>query len=637
MSKKILGVVTALVIVAAVLVGVNAQAQTVSCANIDAMLSALGVTDAAKVAQAKVAFGCGAAAPAAAVTFTRSLTLGSTGADVTALQNWLISQGYQIPAGATGYFGAQTAAAVKAYQVNKSIAPAVGYFGPVTMAAVNAQAAVPPVVVVPPTTGGTTGSTLEGGAGDLDVSKTSTDVESSLKEGEEGVNVLGIKAEADGSDIEVTSIKVTLMNASSTDGTSEKLTNYIDEVIIMLGDEEVGSVDADDFTKTSGTPDTFSKTISLNGAVIDENDDEKIYVAVSAASNIDSDDLAADWNVVIDTIRFTDATGAILTASLPSSVDETGEDFSFDAIDTDDKIDIKSSSANPDSETVLVEDDTVSEEILALVFKLDVDDDSADVMVTSIPVVLTVTAAGSNASSIEDIIDEVIVTIDGTDYEADLSGTGTISNGTGTATYTVDLDDDEFVIGGGDVEDVKVTLVFNEQDEEGNYAENTTVTASVNPANIDAETDEDDIVVGGITKTGATLTLNTSAASVSVTSKTSEVNEAGTIGTFSFTFKVEADGESEVVFDIDDVIYEILGPATDFGTGSENLSLISGDAEDVAGTMTVEEDGTATFTLDVTINPEVGDEGVYRVRLTDVAGNSLGDDGELAGPKTLTN
>jgi len=636
MSKKILGVVTALVIVAAVLVGVNAQAQTVSCANIDAMLSALGVTDAAKVAQAKVAFGCGAAAPAAAVTFTRSLTLGSTGADVTALQNWLISQGYQIPAGATGYFGAQTAAAVKAYQVNKSIAPAVGYFGPVTMAAVNAQAAVPPVVVVPPTTGGTTGSTLEGGAGDLDVSKTSTDVESSLKEGEEGVNVLGIKAEADGSDIEVTSIKVTLMNASSTDGTSEKLTNYIDEVIIMLGDEEVGSVDADDFTKTSGTPDTFSKTISLNGAVIDENDDEKIYVAVSAASNIDSDDLAADWNVVIDTIRFTDATGAILTASL-SSVDETGEDFSFDAIDTDDKIDIKSSSANPDSETVLVEDDTVSEEILALVFKLDVDDDSADVMVTSIPVVLTVTAAGSNASSIEDIIDEVIVTIDGTDYEADLSGTGTISNGTGTATYTVDLDDDEFVIGGGDVEDVKVTLVFNEQDEEGNYAENTTVTASVNPANIDAETDEDDIVVGGITKTGATLTLNTSAASVSVTSKTSEVNEAGTIGTFSFTFKVEADGESEVVFDIDDVIYEILGPATDFGTGSENLSLISGDAEDVAGTMTVEEDGTATFTLDVTINPEVGDEGVYRVRLTDVAGNSLGDDGELAGPKTLTN
>jgi hypothetical protein len=630
MSKKLLvaGVLMSLVAVMLVAGATTTSAQTMSlCQTVDALVLA-GVIAPDKVVAAKAAAGCTAAAPATAA-FTRNLTIGSTGADVTALQTKL----GVTPA--TGYFGAITKAAVVAYQTANGIVPASGYVGPLTLAKLNAGVVVVPVTPVTPVTPVVSG--LNGGAGDLDVTKTSTDVESSLKEGEEGVNVLGIKAEADGSDIEVTSIKVTLMNASFTDGTSEKLTNYIDEVIIMLGDEEVGSVDADDFTKTSGTPDTFSKTISLNGAVIDENDDEKIYVAVSAASNIDSDDLAADWNVVIDTIRFTDATGAILTASLPTSVDETGEDFSFDAIDTDDKIDIKSSSANPDSETVLVEDDTVSEEILALVFKLDVDDDSADVMVTSIPVVLTVTAAGSNASSIEDIIDEVIVTIDGTDYEADLSGTGTISNGTGTATYTVDLDDDEFVIGGGDVEDVKVTLVFNEQDEEGNYAENTTVTASVNPANIDAETDEDDIVVGGITKTGATLTLNTSAASVSVTSKTSEINDNGTIGTFSFTFKVVADGESEVVFDIDDVIYEILGPATDFGTGSENLLLISGDAEDVAGTMTVEEDGTATFTLDVTINPDSGDEGVYRVRLTDVAGNSLGDDGELAGPKTLTN
>lgn len=48
--------------------------------------------------------------------FTRNLTLGASGADVTALQNLLIQLGYSVPSGATGYFGAQTQAAVQAFQ-----------------------------------------------------------------------------------------------------------------------------------------------------------------------------------------------------------------------------------------------------------------------------------------------------------------------------------------------------------------------------------------------------------------------------------------------------------------------------------------------------------------------------------------
>ncbi|PJA94334.1 hypothetical protein CO131_01945, partial [Candidatus Kaiserbacteria bacterium CG_4_9_14_3_um_filter_50_16] len=48
--------------------------------------------------------------------FSRSLTIGSTGADVTCLQNALIAGGFSIPAGATGYFGTQTRAAVASWQ-----------------------------------------------------------------------------------------------------------------------------------------------------------------------------------------------------------------------------------------------------------------------------------------------------------------------------------------------------------------------------------------------------------------------------------------------------------------------------------------------------------------------------------------
>ncbi|MEN9524210.1 MAG: putative peptidoglycan binding domain [Candidatus Parcubacteria bacterium] len=53
--------------------------------------------------------------------YSRDLTVGMSGPEVTALQAWLISNGYNIPAVSSGaasygYFGAQTRLAVMAYQ-----------------------------------------------------------------------------------------------------------------------------------------------------------------------------------------------------------------------------------------------------------------------------------------------------------------------------------------------------------------------------------------------------------------------------------------------------------------------------------------------------------------------------------------
>jgi uncharacterized repeat protein (TIGR02543 family) len=64
----------------------------------------------------------------------RDLTLGMSGTDVKALQDLLIAQGYAIPAGATGFFGAQTKVALTAYQDANGITPATGYFGVKTRA-----------------------------------------------------------------------------------------------------------------------------------------------------------------------------------------------------------------------------------------------------------------------------------------------------------------------------------------------------------------------------------------------------------------------------------------------------------------------------------------------------------------------
>ena len=77
---------------------------------------------------------------ATAMNFTTNLSLGSTGANVTALQQSLIASGYSLPSGATGYFGAQTQAAVIAYQKAHGIAQ-VGTVGPQTRASLNSNSA----------------------------------------------------------------------------------------------------------------------------------------------------------------------------------------------------------------------------------------------------------------------------------------------------------------------------------------------------------------------------------------------------------------------------------------------------------------------------------------------------------------
>src|SRR3989339_2175613 len=65
--------------------------------------------------------------------FTRSLTVGSRGDDVTCLQNYLKTGGH-LSVNATGYFGSLTKAAAASWQSANGVAPAVGYFGPISRA-----------------------------------------------------------------------------------------------------------------------------------------------------------------------------------------------------------------------------------------------------------------------------------------------------------------------------------------------------------------------------------------------------------------------------------------------------------------------------------------------------------------------
>ena len=163
-TKKIVAVVvglaTASMMFAAVAVPAPAQAQT--SAELQTQIQALLAQIAALQAQMS-----GGVSTPASMMFTSNLTIGSSGAEVTALQNFLIGKGHVIPAGATGYFGAQTKAALAAYQAANGIAPAVGYFGPMTRANVNAATPAVPGTPGTPATPAVPGN-LEGDAGSVE-------------------------------------------------------------------------------------------------------------------------------------------------------------------------------------------------------------------------------------------------------------------------------------------------------------------------------------------------------------------------------------------------------------------------------------------------------------------------------------
>ena len=134
---------------------------TASAATTDETIQSL--LDQIAALQAQVLALQGGTAGAACYAFTRDLTLGVSGADVTALQDYLTGTGdFTFSGGSTGYFGPITQASVAAWQAANGVAPAVGYFGPISRAKYNS-------VCTPGTSGetGTTGQTaLSGGEGD---------------------------------------------------------------------------------------------------------------------------------------------------------------------------------------------------------------------------------------------------------------------------------------------------------------------------------------------------------------------------------------------------------------------------------------------------------------------------------------
>lgn len=537
----------------------------------------------------------------------------------------------QIVVGATpvdGIFGPMTKAKVMAWQAANGLT-ADGLFGNMSKAKANA------VVVTPttPTTPSTPSTTLKGGAGNLEVTLSSKGTETDVKEGNEE-KVLGLKLEADDSDIQVTHAKLVLKNTSSSVG-SEKLSDYVEEVKVYLGSKEVGSVDVSDFTRKSGSPDTFTKSIALSNAIVGEDETEYLYVALLADSDLDTSDLntSLKWSVDVETLRYTDGTGAIL------SVDgDLVDDVNFLAGSVDDEITLKSTSSNPKDVTVKVYEDDNTDEILALAFKLDVDDDSSDMDLQTIKVVAKVNdgvLTASTATAAEKFIESVVLNIAGEEFDAEDLVNADVDHSADTITYTFDIDGD-VTIDAGDVEEAKVYVVFYEQGTAPNYASGSTVKFSVAKTGIEAEVDGDKVASGdikGTTQAGGLITLNSSAANV--TDMRWSVSTSGTI--IDFFFKVEAVDEDFTVL-YGSVKDSTAGNAVFANSGDPVISKYSGTAT-ATGTndFVVSEGDNATFRLRYTLDATAGDNGEWaEVTITSVAGQTVPEDKETSPTATVS-
>lgn len=140
---------------AAMLTPVVAHAQTDTAA----LIATLQAQIAALQAQLLTLAGGGSVSTGAKCTFTRSLTVGSRGDDVTCLQNYLTGTShYTYSGGATGYFGNVTKNAVAAWQAANGVSPAVGYFGSISRAKYDSLVASAPSAPSTPSTPSTPGA-----------------------------------------------------------------------------------------------------------------------------------------------------------------------------------------------------------------------------------------------------------------------------------------------------------------------------------------------------------------------------------------------------------------------------------------------------------------------------------------------
>jgi peptidoglycan hydrolase-like protein with peptidoglycan-binding domain len=322
---------------------------------------------------------------------TADLTLKSSGPAVTCLQQALIAGGYSIPAGATGYFGTQTQAAVAAWQAKLGVTPAAGYFGPKSRAAfggamTGGTSTVPgcmPGAMFSSTTGAactTTTTTVPGctagaafssttgqacstgttstagltGSGRLTNVDSIGDTESDLDEGDSATNVVGISADATGGDVAIQRVDATFTIDDTNTGSSANLNKYVSDVSLYLDGTKLASMDP-----AKGDKDGRVWTIRFSGlnGVIKSGKTGNLYVRVTPVSSIGENE---DGETVTATLE-ADSVRAVAADGISDTYVGTAVENDFTvSTATNGTLTVSEGSTNPKASIVAVSSSTTS-------------------------------------------------------------------------------------------------------------------------------------------------------------------------------------------------------------------------------------------------------------------------------------
>lgn len=358
-------------------------------------------------------------------TFTRDLTIGSQGADVTALQNYLHGTGhYTFASGATGYFGPVTQTVVAAWQRSQAITPAVGYFGSLSRAryAVTCTPTTPttPTPTTPTTsTPGTVKDNREAEVRNFSIEEAPSTL---LEEGDKKVQIAHFEFEVDDAPVTLDRLDVVVDPVTSNleDDpwkTFSKLhVSYEGEVIKTLdvGNKKAWNIDNYD----NDSDDEFR--VRFTGLKIEiPEGDQTVEILADIQNNLNglNGGNQQEWEIMSPSsagLRFVSPNGLSETKTTNSRVQIEIQEIGSDA-----ELRVARSKDTPDSSLIEVKTNGISQETDILEFTFRAED--ATVTLEEVPFIVdiirgdnaTVTSASNAETLFSSMINNIYLSIDG--------------------------------------------------------------------------------------------------------------------------------------------------------------------------------------------------------------------------------
>ncbi|HEY4528401.1 MAG TPA: peptidoglycan-binding domain-containing protein [Candidatus Paceibacterota bacterium] len=502
----------------AMVLGAAAPVGAVTIAELQAQINAL-------MAQLSALQG-GASVSSSACAFTRSLTVGSQGADVTCLQNYLTGTGhFTFAGGATGYFGPITRTAVAAWQAANGVAPAVGYFGPISQAKFSAMVGVGgtvPGTTVGATTGSTAGITTPGAEGTITVSKNPNPASGTkMYEGDMKRSVLGIKIEAKGSDMKIERVKIDMDHVTGTTVADQNFYNKIaSKIYVMDGSTVLASSDLNSTTVVKDGSDYFI-TLAGFSFIVPKDSIKVLDIAVDGKSTWDSDYNTETWSLGVPVDGVRSLSGAGINQYGPSAAFSNSFTTEDDVADSATLTASTPTNTPQDQERICISSSSEDECDRLELLKVNLKAEKDDVLLTDVVVNISKTDAGTASSSAAYLYDG-----------STLVGSATTMNFSGQSSVT--FTDIDYKI----LKDQTKTLSF-QVDVVDNITNPSVWTASTTAANLTAE----NMKGTGITESGNGLgeSITTRKAGPEFTLKSKSITYGGAPGFAGATTTAKAD------------------------------------------------------------------------------------------------